>query len=220
MKRSSKIVMSLVSLSVLSYGGSKRTAIPEAVVIPIPPIVVLKQVNPIYIGLGALLGRYYHCGSDDCKYEDLTVGGLVRAGIDWNQYMGMEARVLATFLEEDELGGQLLRHGGLYLKPMLPFGEDTNLYGLVGYGWTKTYTGGNQKLATIDEGGLSVGLGIEYDFSTKDDDRDEDTEYEREFDGKGNQEKGISLFVDYQRLLVKQDIPDLDVVSTGITYDF
>ena len=220
MKTSIRIIMSIAALSALSYGGSKRTVIPEAVVIPIPSPIILSQVNPLYIGFGALLGRYYNCDQNDCKYEDLTVGGLLRAGIDWNQYMGMEARILATALEEDELGGQLLRHGGIFLKPMLPFGEDFNIYGLVGYGWTKTYTGGNKRLSTIDEGGLSVGLGLEYDISTQEDDRDEETEYDREYDGHGNQELGMGLFVDYQRLLVKQNIPDLDVVSAGITYDF
>lgn len=220
MNKSFVIAMSLVATSMISYGGSKSTVAPTAPVIPVPAPQILTQVSPVYIGFGALLGRYYNCDSNNCKYEDLTVGGVLRAGVDFNQYMGIEARILATFVEEDELGGQLLRHGGLFLKPMYPLGEDFNLYGLVGYGWTKTYTGGNERLATIDEGGLSAGLGLEYDFSTQEADRDEDTEYSREFDGKGDQEQGWGFFVDYQRLLIKQDIPDLDVVSAGLTYDF
>ena len=39
-------------------------------------------------------------------------------------------------------------------------------------------------------------------------------------DLKGNQEKGLGVFVDYERMVVKSGAPDLDAVSTGITYDF
>ena len=52
------------------------------------------------------------------------------------------------------------------------------------------------------------------------DDREEDTLYEGGFDGQGDQERGWGLFVDYQRLLIKSDVPDMDVVSAGVTYDF
>ncbi len=28
------------------------------------------------------------------------------------------------------------------------------------------------------------------------------------------------IFVDYQRLLIKSDVPDMDVISLGVTYHF
>ena len=63
-------------------------------------------------------------------------------------------------------------------------------------------------------------MGLEFDLSSKDDDYEEDVRYERPFDGHANQEKGWGLFIDYQQLLIKSDLPDMDIVSIGVTYDF
>lgn len=209
-----KTVLGLVLFSSLSLGGGKNVF--PAVV----PVISIETVNPNpwYVGVGFIWGRFHGC-NNGCVYEDVTYGAMVRGGYEWNQYIGVEARAMRTFWGEDTLGGERLQHVGLFVKPSYPLGEDTNVYGLLGYGWTKTITD-NQYLPKIDEKGFSWGIGFEYDFSDKDDDFDEDTYYDRTFDGQADQEKGWGLFVDYQRLMVKSGMPDLDVISIGITYDF
>lgn len=216
-----RTLMSLLAIAALStsvYAGGKGVV---PAVIPVEPIPAV-QPTPVYVGAGLIWGKYAgQCGeSADCPYEDVTYGALVRAGYDFNQYFGIEARLLATFWEADPLGGQELQHFGLFAKPMYPVSEDFNLYGLLGYGWTQTTTGGNKNLKELDESGFSAGVGVEYDLSSKEDDREDDGLYDREFDGQADQEKGWGLFVDYQRLLIDSDVPDLDVVSAGVTYDF
>lgn len=212
----SLIFVSIMLLGTESYAGSKMVSPVDA---PIEPIPAMKNPIPVYLGLGLLWGRYNHC-SHNCTYEDVTFGLLARGGYEWNQYIGLETRMLATFFGDDPEGGQTLRHIGLFAKPMYPVSEKFNIYGLLGYGWTKTYTGGNKRLPTVDESGFSAGIGLEYDLFNNDDDHDDDTMYDRGFDGHADQEKGWGLFVDYQRLLIKSDVPDIDVVSGGVTYDF
>jgi len=213
-------VVALVAMSTLSQAGGVFVPPPVEVLTP-EPVVLTKSPSPVYIGLGAIWGRYNgECGaaSENCKYEDATYGAVARLGVDINQYFGLEARVLGSFLEADENGGEELRHAGLFVKPMVPMGEDVNVYGLIGYGWTQTVAG--QYLTQIDDEGLSIGVGFEVDFSSKEEDKEEDVDYRGAFDGQGDQEKGFGLFVDYQRLLVKKDVPEMDVVSAGVTYDF
>ena len=215
------VLISLLAIATLStsiFAGGKGVAPVEA---PVEPVPAMYEPSPVYIGLGLLWGRYNGaCGDADpsCEYEDVTYGALLRAGYDFNQYFGIEGRVLGTFLKADPLGGEELRHFGLFAKPMYPVGEDLNVYALLGYGWTQTKAGPN--LTEVDDNGFSAGLGLEYDLSDMDGDREEDTMYDRGFDGQADQENGWGLFVDYQRLLIDSDVPDMDVVSGGVTYDF
>ena len=208
---------SLFLCSYLFAGGGKNIAPAAAVV---APIIATEDPSPWYIGVGLIAGKYHDDCIATCVYEDVTYGLMVRGGYEWNQYIGVEARAMGTFWGADPLGGEKLQHFGLFAKPAYPLGEDFNVYGLLGYGWTKTRTGGNGNLKTVDDHGFSYGIGLEYDLSGKDDDFDENTEYDREFDGHADQEKGWGLFVDYQKLLVKSGMPDMDVVSIGVTYDF
>ena len=216
------LIMSLVAILSTSglTGGSKKEMVPpkEAQVVPIPP---MYEVTPVYIGAGFVMGRYYgYCGGEpSCRYEDVTYGLLLRAGYELNQYFGIELRGLGTFWKDDPLGGAKLRHLGIFLRPAYHFADDFNVYGLLGYGITKSEH--NQgAIVKVNDNGFSAGLGLEYDLSEKKDDYEKDTLYRREFDGYADQEIGWGLFVDYQRLLIKDDIPDLDVVSIGATYDF
>jgi hypothetical protein len=89
---------------------------------------------------------------------------------------------------------------------MMPINEQLNIYGLVGYGVTTTSTSGNGNLGEVDEDGFAAGVGLEYDIDTQ--------------DNEGALESGWGLFVDYQRLLIDSDMPDMDVVSGGVTFDF
>ena len=182
--------------------------------IPVEPVGVQKVATPVYLGVGFVAGRYL-----SSNYEDVTYGTMLRIGYEFNQYLGLEARYVGTYWDEGILFGQRLEHFGLFLKPMLPLTDNVNTYGLLGYGWTKTKTTGALN-AAVDENGFSAGLGLEYDLSDKRDDYDPSIYYPEGFDGQADQEKGWGLFVDYQRLLIKSDVPDMDVISGGVTYDF
>ena len=214
MKKIIFVVMS--SMTMLFSGGGPGDSIEIIENLPIDTV----KTNPYYVGLGFTRGHYDGCLYAGCNYEDVTFGIMGRAGYEWNQYIGVEARLLGTFWGADPLGGQKLQYGGLFVKPMYSLGEDYNLYGLLGYGWTKTRTGGNGNLQTVDEGGFSGGIGLEYDFSSKSEDKIDTIEYSRLFDGQANQENGWGVFIDYQRLLIKSGAPVLDAISVGVTYDF
>jgi len=216
-KQKLNLLLGATLLSTSLYaGGGKMVAPVEAPIMPIP---VIKNVSPFYIGGGATAARFSAC-TDGCDYEDVTYGGMLRAGYDYNQYLGLEARGILTEFKEGPFGGVPLSHVGIFAKPQYPISEDFNIYTLLGYGYTKN-RGNGARLNYFDEDhGFTAGVGVEYDFSDKKGDFDLDTRYNRVFDGQADQETGWGLFVDYQRLLIKKDIPDMDVVSVGITYDF
>jgi len=190
--------------------------IPAPVVVPpvpaVVPVVAAADVSPIYVGLGLVAAKYDSRCISSCTNDgvDKTGGVLVRAGYDFNKYMGIEARGLATFYKSN--GGKI-SHVGAFAKPMYPVTDDLNLYGLVGFAKTKT----SGRLRTTDVLGLAFGAGLEYDLS---DDNKKDAKYDREFDGIADQEKGFGIFADYERLYYKKNSPDLDAVSVGLTYDF
>jgi len=217
MKFHTKVIAIVLLSSTTLFAGGKGVSPAIVAVEPIP----VAELTPIYLGVGLVYGKYSGCTSPGCQYEDVTYGAMLRAGYEWNQYFGIEARLLSTFWGADSLGGQKLQHIGIFAKPMYPLGDDFNVYGLLGYGWTKTRTElSGSALPTIDQGGFSAGLGLEYDLSSQSDDLEQDVNYDRIFDGQADQEKNWGLFVDYQRLLIDSNVPDLDVVSAGVTYDF
>jgi len=190
---------------------------PEPVVMPMPTPVPVKDINPtgFYAGLGIAAANYQSnctttptgCGSGT---TDKTAGLMARVGYDFNQYVGIEARGIRTNWKSD---GSTVKHAGLFVKPMMPVTDSTNVYGLVGVAKTTTQ-GSMQK---VDAEAMALGAGVEVDLST---DTPKEGRYGRPFDGKGNQEKGLGLFLDYERMVVKSGAPDLDAVSTGVTYDF
>jgi len=184
------------------------------VVAPVPVPVPVKDINPsgFYAGLGISAARYKSNCNNGCKGSgtDKSAGIMARVGYDFNKYIGIEARGIRTNWKSD--GGKV-KHAGIFLKPMLPIGDATNIYGLVGV--AKTTTQG--AMQRTDAEALALGLGVEYDLSK---DTPKEGRYGRAFDGKGNQEKGLGVFVDYERMLVKSGSPDLDALSTGVTYDF
>ncbi|CAA6802242.1 MAG: Unknown protein [uncultured Sulfurovum sp.] len=185
------------------------------VVVPVP--VPVEDINPsgFYAGLGIAAARYQSnctttptgCGPGGV---DKTAGVMARVGYDFNQYIGVEARGIRTNWKSN--GGKV-KHAGVFLKPMLPLGDKTNVYGLVGI--AKTTTQGSMQ--RTDAEATALGLGVEVDLSK---DTPKDGRYGRAFDGKGDQEKGLGAFADYERMVVKSGAPDLDAVSVGVTYDF
>jgi len=204
--------------------------ISEPVIEPTPaPVVVapvpVKNINPsgFYAGLGIAAAQYTpNCNCQTTtttpgsgrmsrkSVKDRTAGLMARVGYDFNQYIGIEARGIRTNWKSD--GGKV-QHAGVFVKPMIPVGDVTNIYGLAGLAKTKT----QGSLQKTNASGLALGVGVEVDLSK---DTPKEGRYGRAFDGKGNQEKGLGVFVDYERMLIKSGAPKLDAISTGVTYDF
>jgi len=181
---------------------------------PVPVPVPVKNItaNGFYAGLGIAGAQYKTNCSSECSKsgKDKTVGLMARVGYDFNKYVGLEARGIRTNWKAD--GGKV-KHAGIFVKPMLPVGDAVNVYGLVGVAKTKT----DGYLQKTDAETLALGAGVEVDLSA---DRAKEGRYNRAFDGKGDQEKGVGVFLDYERMVVKSGAPDLDAVSAGVTYDF
>jgi OOP family OmpA-OmpF porin len=150
------------------------------------------------------------------RLKDSTWGGIIRAGYDYNQYVGIEVRALQSSIDTD--WADKTTHYGIFLKPMLPVGEQMNIYGLLGYGHTKVETNCDFLKDEFTHDGFSYGIGLEYDLS---EDKEEGI-YDRPFDGHGDQEKGWGLWVDYQNLMhnAGPDNYKTNIISFGITYDF
>jgi len=172
------------------------------------------STNGFYAGLGITGARYRdscHCKKGvKVTNKDTTFGVMAKVGYDFNQYIGIEARGLKTNWKSD---GSRVEHAGIFVKPMLPVGNIANVYGLIGAGKTKT----KGSMPHADSESLALGAGVEVDLSR---DIPKDGRYSREFDGHGDQEKGLGIFVDYERMVVKKHAPILDAVSAGVTYDF
>jgi len=197
---------------------------PEPVVAPVvvapavvAPVVVapavVKNINPsgFYAGLGIAAAQYTpNCKCTGKNGKDKTAGVMARVGYDFNKYIGIEARGIRTNWKSN--GGKV-QHAGVFVKPMIPVTDQTNIYGLAGFAKTKT----QGKLQKTDASGLALGLGVEVDLSK---DTPKEGRYGRAFDGQGNQEKGLGVFADYERMLIKSGAPKLDAVSAGVTYDF
>jgi opacity protein-like surface antigen len=204
---------------------------PKPVVVkPIPvPITSPKHISPsgFYAGLGITGSRYQSscdCQTDSSSSSNLGVQSsktegsgtennvalLARIGYDFNRYIGLEFRGMKTIGSTSKAD---ISHVGLFVKPMVPITDGLNAYGLVGA--AKTKVSGSYR--NVDAESLALGAGVEFDLSK---DTPKEGRYSRSFDGQGDQERGIGLFVDYERLVVKKDSPDLDTLSAGLTYDF
>ena len=178
---------------------------------PPPPPVQQIRANGLYAGLGISAARFKpSCDCPSTGATDKTAGVVGRIGYDFNKYIGVEARGIRTNWKSD--GGKI-EHVGLFLKPMLPIGQQANLYGLAGYAKTKT----QGKLQHVNAKTFAWGAGVEYDVSA---DHAKAGRYNRQFDGAGDQEKGLGIFADYERLIQKSKSPDLDTINVGVTYDF
>lgn len=191
----------------------KQSVVQPIIKEPKPKAKPQKEIMPsgFYVGLGISGSRYKtKCNCSKKSGTDNTIAVVGRVGYDFNPYIGIEARGISSIAKKN---GGAVTHTGLFLKPMLPIGEVTNLYALLGAARTKT-TG---KLQQVHAEGVALGAGVEVDLSA---DTPKEGRYSREFDGKGDQEKGLGLFFDYEKLIVKQNAPDFDTVSAGVTYDF
>ena len=209
-------LLTLTTFSINSYAGGKYVAPVEAPVAVIPAI----TPSPWYLGAGIVWAKLYGCDLVNCSYEDVTYGAMIRGGYEFNEYFGVEARGIRTFLDEGPFGGTPLQHIGIYAKPQYPVAERVNIYALLGYGYTENLGNGARLNYFDNDHGFSAGVGLEYDLSDREGDLEKNANYDRTFDGYADQSRGWSLFVDYQRLLIKSSVPDMDVISFGLRYDF
>ena len=209
MKKISMSLLTLIALSSQSYAGGDLLPVEEyeaeTIFVKIEPVVaivkpvVVKELKPEtvaplvaslvddsswYAGVGLVAGR---TKNENC--EDITYGVMAKAGYNFNDYMGVEARGLITNWEYE---GSKIKHLGAFLKPQYPVSEDFNLYGLAGYAKTTT-----SHIQNISETGFAYGAGVEYAVMND-----------------------MNMFVDYERLIEKSNIPDLDAVSLGVSFDF
>jgi len=209
-----RTVAKLALVSLLASGSAMAGKNVEPAVAPVAPVI---DVNPFYIGLGLLWsGTSRDCAcSGNTRLKESAYGFIGRVGYDFNQYIGIEARVLKSNMD---ITFAELTHYGLYLKPQYHVTDDLNIYGLVGYGQTKIEcTHSNITQDMYDEAGLSVGFGLEYDMSS-----DKAVASSRTFDGQGDQEKGWGIWVDYQNFLHDEGSDKIraNIVTAGVTYDF
>jgi len=211
-KHVEEMVVEEVVQPVIEDKAIEIPVIVETAVVEEPKNLKSIYANGFYAGLGITATRYKTSCSTRCANSgtDKTIGILGRVGYDFNKYIGLEARGIKTSLKND---GGTVKHVGVFIKPMLPIGDKTNIYGLVGI--AKTTTEG--RLQRTDAETLALGAGVELDLSK---DSPKNGRYNREFDGKGDQEKGVGIFVDYEKMVVKSGAPALDALSAGLTYDF
>ena len=204
---------SLIATSGLFGGGN------------IAPVVPIEEIdpNPFYVGAGLVwagVSRDCFCPPDETtRLKDSTWGGIIRAGYDYNQYVGIEVRALQSSIESDWV--DKTTHYGIFVKPMMPIDEQMNIYGLLGYGHTEVETDCPFLKDTFTHDGFSYGIGLEYDLSDRDSDKEEGA-YDRPIDRHGEQEKGWGLFIDYQNLMHNEGPDNIktNIISFGITYDF
>jgi len=186
----------------------KTVASVPPVVVPLVPKSKQKETEPkkevepkketthnsrAYIGLGGVVAQYdtnCKCSNHTLSGTDKTGGVILKAGYEYNQYIGIEARGIKTMIKED--GGEI-EHIGLFIKPSYPITDNTTVYGLVG--WAKTTTTGSLRETDVD--GLAFGAGVDYSVT-----------------------QNISLFADYERLFQESDAPKLDAISIGANYKF
>ena len=208
------IAMSLIAINSISFAGGDLLPVVEqveedilnaslipveevkkAVVLPTPIVVKpvkIKEPTKEAKKLGWYIGGGLTMGRvKDAHCEDITYGVMAKAGYDLNKYVGIEGRAIRTNWEYE---GAKIKHLGLFLKPQYPITEDINLYGLLGYAKTAT-----SSKKVLSEKGFAYGAGLDYDLGDKND---------------------WSLFADYERLIQKSNISDIDALSLGLAYRF
>jgi OOP family OmpA-OmpF porin len=92
----------------------------------------------------------------------------LRAGYDFNKYMGIEVRTTYGISDGDQLAHDYTY--GLYLKPQYPINEKINLYGLLGYATTKISFDNEVAFNGITndytkQSDISFGVGLDYHVS-------------------------------------------------------
>ncbi len=212
MKKAIKIILFgiLLSTSTIYAGKNMTPAVTEVIAVPVESL-------PFYIAVGGLWGET----NKDCvcygvdgttihyetRIEDRTWGGIVRVGYDFNEYIGVEARMLKANINSDVLE---TTHYGIYIKPMIPIDESMHIYGLLGYGHTEIVTDCGPTQETFKHNGISYGIGLDYKLPPS-----------KEAKARG-EKSNWSIWIDYQNLLTNEGLRNhtANVVSFGVKYTF
>jgi len=160
MKKTVKII---TMGTLLATGGLYAGGAVAPIVVP----VTQTDPNPFYVGVGLLwAGTSADCitnGYDTVRLKESEWGGIIRAGWEYNQYVGIESRALKASIDSN--WGEVT-HYGIFLKPQYPIAEQINIYGLLGYGLTSWIVEENSSYtAWYSESGFQYGGGLKYSFS-------------------------------------------------------
>ncbi|WP_456432613.1 outer membrane beta-barrel protein [Nitratifractor sp.] len=197
-----KMIIGLVAgLTIcLPLNAGKNVAPAQTEVLPIAPY-------GMYLGAGlgaSFFGRDCPCADGSRIYDD-TFGGIVRLGYDWNDFLGLEGRLMWLPWEKDFMS---LLNGSLYLKPKYAVTDNLTVYGLAGYGRNRL---------SCDcpahphhkhfEWAPGLGFGGEYFFNKE------------RYNGK---RKGWSIWADVVNVMYDKDRFNFtdNVVSGGVNYHF
>jgi len=208
-KRVPLVMAWVLLLSGMLYAGGKYTVPAESKVIPI----VAKDI-PLYIGfglVGSAVSRDCACADSSRRLKDITYGGILRVGWDFNEYIGIEARGIKARIEKDF---SETKHYGLFVKPHYFVSRDINLYGLIGYGRTTVECSSQMTTSSLSLNAMSYGTGVEYHlFRHKN-----EINFVQELD----REQGWGLWMDFQHFLYRKGPfkTNANVVTLGVTYDF
>jgi len=203
----SLIAASAALISMANAGGKILEPVnPEATVAPIAE--ESATLAPLYIGVGAVASFTEKdpcaCSKDQSREKDTRYGVILRAGYDFSDYLGLEARYLKTF---GSSAYSKVTHYGLFLKPQYYINDNFNVYALLGYGKTKLKYNNGMTTESLTKSGFSYGVGAEYTLE------------KRTQDGTP---KKYGVWVDIQHLIKGEGTKNADanILSVGVTYDF
>ncbi len=205
MKRVLISVTTAALLASLAYAGKNTLPVPtKPIAIPTAPV-----KSEVTLPLGLYLGGGLTYASTECKCQDIQLtnnqvkkstgksyGINLKAGYDYNQFIGIEAKYLHTPWGDE---GKALKHYGLYLKPNYALNENIDIYGLLGYGKTKCETLNEYKK------GFAWGIGGEYTLNKK--------------KGKNN---GVGIYAEYLKPIKKSSPTEIttNVANVGVAYHY
>jgi len=146
MKKTTLSIIAAVAMNTFAFAGGD--------IAPVEPQVTVPEVSEpstvsFYVGAGYswINADVSSLGFSEDVDGDAT---LLLAGVNFNQYIGVEARYAGLT--------DCMENYGIYVKPQYPIG-DANVYALLGYGET-TYDDG---VADDSESGFQWGLGANYE---------------------------------------------------------
>ena len=194
------IVTSVITATLLSTGAFAGGDIIVEPSVVFEPVETEPELTPVfYVGAGAVamgLSKDCACKTKSERIKDMTYGGVLKAGANITDYIGIEARYINTSIESDF---SEVVHYGIYLKPQYLLNEEAKIYGLLGYGKTTVDYTSSRKNSTLSESGLSYGAGLEYAF-----------------------DDNIGLWVEMQHILsgAGDYNTDLNLGAAGLSYNF
>jgi len=200
MKKLTLSIAAIAAMSSFAIAGGDIEPVVEAVTEVVTP----DTTAGFYVGIAYTYGMeaeralYTPNGivsaADDATWE---VAGMVMAGYQINKYFAVEGRYTASLddakYNDIDVADYDLTNAAIYAKVMYPVAEIVTVYGLVGYGQTKIEGLVNE----YETDGLQWGVGASY-----------------------NVNENLSVFVDYTKLAMIDEIDVNGVTVTGLVDDF